>query len=109
MQVGRIRESVYVKSSYVKRNTCNLTRAAPQPGAGTCVAGKAHEIVHVLARKYGRHTHGVVVGRGHDAPFAVKRSEQPPERRGVDVRLVGKRDQHCVAWSVLENGGKTRD
>ena len=97
MQVGRIRESVYIKGGQVKRNTCNLTRPAPQPGPGTCVAGEAHEILHVLARKYGRNAHRVIVGRGHDPPFAAERSDESPERRRVDEWLVGQCDQHRVA------------
>jgi hypothetical protein len=51
MQVGSIRDSVYVNGSYVKRNTCNVTRPASQPAAGACVAGEAHEIADVFARE----------------------------------------------------------
>lgn len=64
-----------------------LRGQAPAPASPV----RRMKVIQVPAREYGRHSHGVVVGRGHDTPFAVEGSNQPLEHLCVDERLVGKR------------------
>jgi hypothetical protein len=52
-------------------------RPIPEPGRGTGIPRKIHEVFGMLARKYGRHSYDSIVSRRHDTPIAAESSDQP--------------------------------